>query len=328
MGAPMTWEYWISLYTQTHCTARGLRTSTIAAYKKTLEQFREYIRVRQADIEPGLVTARHVLEYVNHLRQDRNNGDSAVGRQVTILKNFYRAIVAMGHLEPAANPLAHFPKLKAKPRKLPTVLSSEEVQQLLASPPKDIVLGLRDRAILAVLYGAGIRASECATLTEENVDLVANTIRVTGKGGHERTIPLNPKVTKSLKAYRQVRGEVKGSDAFFRTRSGKAMSRGAIYERVRTHARRARIGKRVSPHTLRHTFATHLVRAGEKLVTIRDLLGHRLITSTQVYLHVTAEDLRSAAANHPIARLAPTVEFLLPKVKLPMQYAPQRRGAG
>jgi len=324
----MTWEYWICLYTRTHCTARGLRTSTIAAYQKTLEQFREYIRLRQGDVEPGQVTARHVLEYVNHLRQDRHNGDSAVNRQVTILKNFYRAIVAMGHLEPAANPLAHFPKMKAKPRKLPVVLSPEEVQNLLASPPKDIVLGLRDRAIMALLYGTGIRASECATVTEENVDLLANTVRVFGKGGHERTIPLNPKVTESLQAYRQARGEVPRRGAFFRSRTGKPMSRNAIYERVRTYARRAHIGKRVSPHTLRHTFATHLVRAGVGLVTIRDLLGHRLITSTQIYLHVTAEDLRSAAASHPISRLAPTVELLLPNVKLPMQYAPKRRGTG
>ena len=324
----MTWEYWICLYTRTHCAARGLRTSTIGAYQKTLEQFHEYIRLQQGDVEPGLVTARHVLEYVNHLRQDRHNGDSAVNRQVTVLKNFYRAIVAMGHLEPAANPLAHFPKMKAKPRKLPVVLSAEEVQNLLASPPKDIVLGLRDRAILALLYGTGIRASECATLTEENVDLVANTVRVFGKGGHERTIPLNPIVADSLKAYRQVRAEVPPRGAFFRSRTGKAMSRGAIYERVRTHARRSRIAKRVSPHTLRHTFATHLVRAGESLVTIRDLLGHRQITSTQIYRKRPAEDLRSAAANHPIARLAPTVEFLLPNVKLPLQYAPQRRSTG
>jgi len=321
----MTWEYWICLYTRTHCTARGLRSSTIGAYQKTLEQFREYIRVHQGDVEPGLVTARHVLEYVNHLRQVRHNGDSAVNRQVTVLKNFYRAIVAMGHLEPAANPLAHFPKMKAKPRKLPVVLSAEEVQNLLASPPKDIVLGLRDRAIMALLYGTGIRASECATVTEENVDLLANTVRVLGKGGHERTVPLNPKVTESLQAYRQARGELPRREAFFRSRTGKPMSRNAIYERVRTYARRARIGKRVSPHTLRHTFATHLVRAGVGLVTIRDLLGHRLITSTQIYLHVTAEDLRSAAASHPISRLAPTVELLLPNVKLPMQYAPKRR---
>ena len=208
------------------------------------------------------------------------------------------------------------------------MLSAEEVQHLLASPPKDIVLGLRDRAILALLYGTGIRASECATLLEKDVDLAVGTIRVTGKGGHERSIPLNPKVAESLKAYRQARGNVPAKETFFRSRTGKAMSRGAIYERVRTHARRARIAKRVSPHTLRHTFATHLVRAGVGLVTIRDLLGHRLITSTQIYLHVTAEDLRSAAASHPIERLAPTVEFLLPNVKLPLQYAPRRRSTG
>jgi integrase/recombinase XerD len=324
----MTWEYWTCLYTQTHCAARGLQASSIAAYQKTVEQFHEYIRLRQGNVEPGRVTARQVLEYVAHLRQDRSNGDAAVGRQVTILKNFYRAIVAMGHLEPAANPLAHFPKLKTKPRKLPVVLSEEEVHQLLASPPTDIVLGLRDRAILALLYGTGIRASECATLVEEDVDLMTGTIRVTGKGGHQRSIPLNVAVAESLKAYRQARGDVPSDEAFFRSRSGKAMSRGAIYERVRTHARRARITKRVSPHTLRHTFATHLVRIDTDLVTIRDLLGHRLITSTQLYLHVTAEDLRKAVANHPIQRLAPTVEFLLPNVKLPMQYAPPRRSTG
>jgi integrase/recombinase XerD len=325
----MTWKYWICLFTQTHCAARGLKTSTIAAYQSTLEQFREYVRLRQDDVEPGQITARHVLEYINYLRRDRDNGDSAVGRLVTVLKCFYRAIVAMGHLEPAGNPLAHFPTMKAKPRKLPTVLSTEEVQHLLASPPKDIVLGLRDRAILALLYGTGIRATECATLTEEDVNLVENTIRVTGKGGHERSIPLNVKVVELLQAYRQVRKEVPPRGAFFRSRTGKAMSRGAIYERVRTHARRARISKRVSPHTLRHTFATHLLRTGEvRLVTLRDLLGHRLITSTQVYVHVTGEDLREAMALHPIARLAPTVELLLPNVKLPLQYAPQRRGTG
>jgi len=321
----MTWEVWICQYTRMHCVARGLRGSTIAAYQKTLEQFRNYMLLRQGGVEPGQVTVRHVLEYVNYLRQERHNGDAAVNRQVTVLKNFYGAIVAMGFLEPAANPLAHFPKMKAKPRKLPVVLSAEEVQNLLGSPPRDIVLGLRDRAILALLYGTGIRASECATLSEEGVDLVAHTVRVVGKGGHERTVPLNPRVVESLLAYRQARGTLPPREAFFRSRRGKAMSRGAIYDRVRTHGRRARIEKRVSPHTLRHTFATHLVRAGVGLVTIRDLLGHRLITSTQIYLHVTAEDLRSAAASHPISRLAPTVAALLPHVKLPLQYAPLRR---
>jgi integrase/recombinase XerD len=321
----MTWEYWICLYTKTHCTARGLRTSTIAAYQSTLRQFREYVRLQQGDIGPHAITARHVLEYLNYLRHDRQNGDSAVNRQVTILKNFYRAIVAMGHLEPAANPLAHFPKMRPTPRKLPTVLSEEEVARLLAGPPTNIVLGLRDRAILVLLYGSGIRASECATLREEDVDFAEATIRVTGKGGHQRVIPVNPKVVEALARYRTVRGDVPPRSSFFRSRHGKAMSRGAIYERVRSHARRSRIAKHVSPHTLRHTFATHLLKTGTNLVTIRDLLGHRLITSTQIYLHVTGEDLRAAASRHPIERLAPAVELLLRNVKLPLQHGPQQR---
>ena len=321
----MTWEYWISLYTQTHCTARGLRMKTIHAYQATLRQFRQYVRVRQKDIGPESITACHVLEYLKYLREERNNGEAAVNRQVTILKGFYRAMVSMGMLTPAANPLAHFPKVKATPRKLPVVLSAEEVQKLLAGPPTDIVLGLRDRAMLALLYGTGIRATECATLREGDVDLSCRTVRVTGKGGHQRTIPLNAKVAEALEAYRQARGEVPVGGAFFRSRTGKAMSRGAVYERVRKYAKHTHIPKRVSPHTLRHTFATHLVREGVNLVTIRDLLGHRLITSTQVYLHVTGADLRTAADCHPVGRLAPTVEAMLAGVKLPLQYAPGLR---
>ena len=324
----MTWEYWICLYTQTHCMARGLSSSTVAAYRTTLYQFRAYIEVRLDGRGPDQVTARDILEYLEHLRRERDNGDSAVNRQVTILKNFYRAIVAMGHLEPRANPMAHFPRIKASPRKLPTVLSATEVERLLDTPARDTILGLRDRALLVLLYGTGIRASECAHLDEEDVDLDECVIGVTGKGGHQRTIPLNDAVVAALKVYRQARGLGKPQDAFFRSRSRKALTRNAVYERVRRYAQRAGIHKRVSPHQLRHTFATHLVKEGVDIVTIRDLLGHRLITSTQIYLHVTAEDLREAADAHPIRRLAPRVEHLLPNVKLPFQPAPRRRQSG
>ena len=144
-------------------------------------------------------------------------------------------------------------------------------------------------------------------------------MHVVGKGGHERTVPLNERVADALRLYRRVRGPAAAEAACFRSRSGAAMSRGAVYERVRTHARQARLRKTVSPHRLRHTFATHLVQAGVGLVTIRDLLGHRMITSTQVYLHVTAQDLRQAAERHPIRHLTPIVDHLLPEVPLPMQ---------
>ena len=106
------------------------------------------------------------------------------------------------------------------------------------------------------------------------------------------------------------------------------MTRGAVYERVKTYAQKSRIPKSVSPHKLRHTFATHLVKAGVGLVTIRDLLGHRLITSTQVYLHTTAQDLREAAAVHPIGQMAVSIEHLLPATKLPLQHPPVRRQTG
>ena len=316
----MKWNYWISLYTRTHCVARGLRPATIEAYFAALEQFRAYARFRLKDCTPDQVSAADVLGYLEHLRTDRRNGDSAINRTVVILRGFYRAIAAMGHLDPNANPMAGFPTIKAVPRKLPTVLTPDETQSLLRSPRSDTVKGLRDRAILALFYGTGIRVSECCGLRNAHVDLQQLTVSVTGKGGHQRTVPFNEATAATLRVYAKARGTSLPTAHFFISRHGHAMSRGAMYDCVRASARRARIGKIVSPHRLRHTFASHLVRAGVGLVTIRDLLGHRLITSTQIYLHVTAEDLRAAADKHPIARLLGTIEHLLPDVRLPFQH--------
>lgn len=318
----MKWELWLKLYLERHCTARGLMPRTIAAYRATLDGFRAYVRFRLDDRGPDELTARDVLEYVEYLRRERHNGAAAINRQVTILKSLYRAMVAMGQLDADRSPMAHFPRIKAAPVKLPVFLSLEEMRQLLAQPRTETVLGLRDRALLTLLYGTGIRASECSALRDGDVDLKDNTIRVTGKGGHERALPLNLEVTRALQQYRTARGLVAPMTPFFRSRQGRAMSRNAIYERVRHHAAKARIDRRVSPHRIRHTFATHLVKAGVQLVTIRDLLGHRCISSTQIYLHTTAEDLRRAANLHPVEQLVDRIADLLPNVKVPLQWLP------
>ena len=315
----MKWDYWIALYINTHCVARGLRPLTMKAYEATLKGFRQYAQKHLPDKGPDQLSACDVLQYLEYLRKERDNGASALNRQATVLRNFYRAIVAMGHLEPRQNPMAHFPKIKAAPRKLPMTLTRQEVSALLDHPQTDTVLGLRDRAMLTVLYGTGIRASECAGLTETDVDWERRTIRVRGKGGHERTVPLNDEVLHLLRQYRLARGAAKAHEPFFRSREGGALSRHTIYERVRSHARRARIAHRVSPHQLRHTFATHLVQEGVGLVTLRDLLGHRQITSTQIYIHLTAQDLRKATDKHPVSKLIKRVEELLPNLKLPFQ---------
>lgn len=317
----MNWPYWITLYIRTHCVARGLLPLTLAAYEAALRQFSGWARKHLDGRPPELVSARDVLQYLQHLREVRGNGDAAVNRTVTILRSFYRAMVAMGYLDHAANPMAGFPTIKAVPRKLPVSLAPEQVTRLLEQPKPDTQIGLRDRALLALLYGTGIRASECASLKAGQVDLVRLTITVRGKGGHERTVPLNPQLAEILRVYAQARGAALPSAPFFRSRFGRPLSRGAVYERVRTWGQRSRVGVPLSPHRMRHTFATHLVRAGIGLVTIRDLLGHRQITSTQIYLHVTAEDLRSAAAKHPIGALLGTIEHLLPAGPLPFQKA-------
>lgn len=324
----MKWPYWIKKYTETHCVARGLRPLTIAAYDASLSQFSEYVRVVLRAKSPDQVTARDVLEYVQHLREIRGNGDSAVNRHVVVLKNFYRAMIAMGYLDAPDSPMAGFPTIKAARKKLPVTFNNEEVEKLLTLPKQDTVLGLRDRAILALLYGTGIRVSECTSLRESDVDLQACVISVVGKGGHQRCVPMNDRVVKAMMTYRQHRGKSLPQSCFFLTRSGHGMSRSAVYDRVRTWGVRARLSKRVSPHRLRHTFATHLVQAGVNIVTIRDLLGHKQISSTQVYLHVTANDLRSAAEKHPIGRFAECIDHLLPDVKLPTQYSSRRREYG
>jgi site-specific recombinase XerD len=318
----MKWDLWLGLFLERHCTARGLGPRTIAAYEATLRGFRAFVKFRLQDKEPDALTASDILVYVDYLRRERGNGSSAVNRQVIVIKQLYRAMVAMDHLLPDKNPMAHFPTIKSVPVKLPVFLSEEEVRNLLAQPRTTTVLGLRDRALLTLLYGTGVRASEVASMKEQDVDLQENTVRVIGKGGHQRAVPLNVEVARALQQYRAVRGPATPLAPFFRTRSGKALSRGGIYERVRLHSCKARIEKRVSPHRLRHTFATHLVKRGVQLVTIRDLLGHMSISSTQIYLHTTAEDLRSAAAKHPVEGLVARIEDMLPNVRLPMQWLP------
>jgi len=315
----MKWNLWIDLYVRTHCVARGLRPLTLAAYEKSLKQFHEWVQVKLPNHDPDQITTRDVLSYVQYLRDVRVNGASAVNRAVVVIRRFYSAIVAMGYLEHNSNPMLVFPSIKVVPRKLPISLSQEQIGRLLSEPKPDTIIGLRDRALLALLYGTGIRASECATLRNHQVDLKQLTIMVCGKGGNERVIPLNPQLGALMDAYVKARGAAPATAPFFRSRFGRVLSRGGVYERVRTWGQRSRIGVTLSPHRIRHTFATHLVRAGIGLVTIRDLLGHRLITSTQIYLHVTADDLRTAAARHPISGLLHTVKTLIATGPLPFQ---------
>jgi len=322
----MKWEYTLDQYLNRHCSVRGLRPKTIAAYGDILRQYSAYMKEHYRHAGPEHVSTKDVLEYAQYLREHRHNRDAAVNRTVTVLRCFYRALVCLAYLESKDNPMHGFPPLKAPKRKFRDVLTAEEIRALINTPRTDTVMGLRDRGLLVLLYATGMRASECAQLLEKDIRLQERIVRVTGKGGNERTIPLNDTALEALRQYRTVRGRAAAEGAFFKSRKfGRALSRNAIYERVRTYARKARIAKHVSPHTLRHTCATHMVREKVNLVVLRDLLGHRQLSSTQVYLHMTAEDLREAVDQHPIEKLINTVKGILPGLKLPYQHPPGSR---
>lgn len=327
----MMWNAWIDGFVRDHSLARGLQTGTVAVYRRAVEQFAGYVRFRLQK-GPDEISQRDILDYLEkYLRGERQNCQRVVGWHVVVLRTFYKAAVALGLLEPARNPLAHFPKMKAAPMKLPEPLSRGEQERLLDAPPEDEALGLRDRAVLLLLDKTGIRASECASLKVSTVDLDERRIKVIAKGGHERVVPIPQDVAAAMRVYldqRSRREEVPPNAPFFVARKGKAMNRKCIYDRVRKWSIAAGIQRRVTPHTLRHTCATELVKQGEHIAVIRDLLGHKWISSTQIYLHVTAQDLRQAIDRHPIDRLRSIVSFL-PDVVLPWQrVAPPRRDTG
>lgn len=324
----MKWDYLLSVFLDKYCPARGLRPNTIGQYREILAGFRLWVSIRKgAEVEADELKANDLLDFIKYLRVDRAFSDSTLNCHVVVLRTFYRGLVALELIEHSKNPTLYLPKIRAPKRKVQDTLSQEEVRLLLNSPNSCTVIGLRDRAILALLYGTGIRASECAGLKEGDVDLQARTIKVIGKGGYHRVLPLNDSVKETLERYRAARGRSMPDQLFFRTRKRKGTSRGVVYSRVKRFVRLARIGKRVTPHTLRHTFATHLMRMGEKLVVLRDLLGHKQLSSTQVYLHMSAEDLRNAADRHPVTKLLDSLGEVLPGLKLPFQHPPGTRFA-
>jgi site-specific recombinase XerD len=321
----MRWEYAINLYVEKFCMVRGLASRTQAAYARTLMMFAQYA-VKKERIAPEEVTSNDIIDYIEYLRKERGNGNSAVNRAVTIVKNFYSALVAMDYLDPRLDPSRSLPKLKAPLVKVVDVLEAEEVTQLVNMPADDTVLGVRDRAILALLYGTGIRASECEGLKNKDVDLVGMRITVTGKGGSQRTLPLHDTVAGILKTYKKARGKGVPLSPFFKSRKkGGRLKRGGIYYVVKKYARKLNLPKRVTPHTLRHTFATHLCKLKVNIAVLKELLGHRLLTSTQRYLNISGEALREVINNHPIKRLVDIVAYILPKGRMPFQYPPGTR---
>jgi len=281
-------------------TRRGAADKTRHAYGSDIAQFAVWC-ARQ-DVEPERVTPRTLRRYAATL-SDRRHEAATVARKLASLRAFYRALREHGVL--AHNPAELVPAPKRN-RHLPRVLRPDEMAAVLDRIPASTPLELRDRALFEVAYSSGLRAEELVTLDVTSVDFDAEQLRVRGKGAKTRIVPTGEPALAALARYleraRPALATGDGTPALFLSKSGRRLSTSDVRRRLRVWTRHAAVQGGVSPHTLRHSFATHLLEGGADLRAIQELLGHASISTTQIYTRVESARLKSAyAKSHPRA---------------------------
>jgi integrase/recombinase XerD len=284
---------------------RGLSRNTLTAYRGDLLQFGDYLRRRGL----GPVEAAHadLAAFLTELAQGnevrRPVAATTLGRKVACLRSFYRHLRREGLIEHDPTAELRGPR---KPQRLPRVLSRAEVAKLLEQPRGGDALALRDRALLELMYACGLRASEAVGLELSDLDLEEGLLRARGKGSKERIVPIGRQALAALGSYfRSGRAELLGATVqrrVFLNHRGGTLSRQGLYKIVQGHARSAGLEGRMSPHTLRHSFATHLLAGGCDLRSLQEMLGHADLATTQVYTHLSADRLKDAYFSaHPRA---------------------------
>ncbi len=270
----------------------GLSPLTVEAYQRDLARFAEYAEVKGA-AGPADVGAPLLRQFVYHLK-DLGLAPASIRRNISAIRTYFRFLTGDGVVVQDPSDRLETPK---RWRSLPDVLTIAEVQQLLASPTLDDTMVFRDRAMLELAYGAGLRVSEWITIGARDLLFDEGLVRVFGKGSKERLVPIGRSAIAALAVYirelrpRLERGEGKG--VLFLNARGRPLTRMGAWKILRGHVTRAGIAKRVSPHTLRHSFATHLLEGGADLRAVQEMLGHVDIATTQIYTHVDREYLRS-----------------------------------
>jgi integrase/recombinase XerD len=270
---------------------KGLSKNTIEAYSHGLTRFLNYLRGKGVQ-EIQNVDKYHVRGFLLVLRK-KNLGPKSIVRNLVAIRTFLRFLIEEGILE--KNPVEDLesPKLA---KTLPEILTLKEIEQILEQPNLQTPLGIRDRAMLEILYATGMRVSELTHLPTHQVKLEGGYVLLYGKGSKERIVPLGSEAMKWVNLYlRTARGTLakgKESPFIFINRSGKGMSRQGFWKNLKDYAQKAGLRKRITPHLLRHSFASHLLERGADLRSVQMMLGHVDISTTQIYTHVTGERLK------------------------------------
>jgi len=285
---------------------KGYSNNTLAAYQNDLNQFFVFLQKLPPDQRPrdwGSVTRDHIVSYILEMKE-REYASSTVARKVAAVKSFFKFLESSGQIK--SNPAKDMETPRAE-KHLPATISTEDVDRLLAAPAGNAPAAQRDRAMLELLYATGLRVSELVALDVSNVDLDAGTVRCMGKGKKERILPIYDRAREALADYvnegrPKLLGEHNHEDALFLNRRGTRLTRQGLWLIIKRYVEEVGIQENVTPHTLRHSFATHMLRGGADLRAVQQMLGHANISTTQIYTQVTPDRMREVYdETHPRA---------------------------
>ncbi|MDR2891950.1 MAG: site-specific tyrosine recombinase XerD [Deltaproteobacteria bacterium] len=305
----------LDAYLQNLIIEHGLAENTISAYQSDLLDFLSFLNADSAEnsLDLGEITDQSIFLYIVDIRRRKKDDNSASGglaarslaRRLSALRGFFAFAREEGILNSDPTRFLENPKLH---KNLPEVLTRKEMQALLEQPDLRGKIGFRDRTMLELLYASGLRVSELCEFKPLDFDPQAGIVRIFGKGAKERLVPVHAEAARWLEQYMAVWRPLFGpkSDFVFLNRSGQGLSRIAVWKLVRKYALAAGIHKEISPHTFRHSFATHLLEGGADLRSVQMLLGHADISATEIYTHVQAERLGKVhQAHHPRSKTSP-----------------------
>ena len=287
---------WVEEYLEYLVSVRGLAENSLASYAADIYGFVGYVRDKEGSLHQ--VDENTVLYYLVFLQQ-KGMASRSVARQLSSLRSFFDYLTRENRIQANPGRLLEGPKVS---RILPEVLSQEEMERLLEQPDTHTRLGMRDRALLELMYATGLRVSETRTLKPLDFDDQTGILKIRGKGSKERLVPVHRTAQDWLETYlertRPALNPVE--DAVFLNRSGTALSRQGLWKMVKRYAQKACIRRTISPHAIRHSFATHLLEGGADLRSVQLLLGHADISATEIYTHVQEGRLREVHSRcHP-----------------------------
>ena len=278
---------------------RGLSINSIKSYEYDLNLFKNFIQSNQMSDTPFKCRPETIKNYLYNNLSNKKSRSQA--RSISSIKSFFNYLIFEGHIKKSPISDIESPKLE---KNLPEVLTELEIEKLIKSFDIKKNFGQRNRTIIEVLYGTGIRVSELVNLKLSNIFFKENIIKIIGKGNKERFVPLGDIASNEIKKYLKIRDnsiiDSKFSDIVFLNRYGRGLTRSMIFKIISDSYRRIGLNKKISPHTLRHSFATHLLKNGADLRTIQLILGHESITTTEIYTHLDTNHLDEVLKNfHP-----------------------------